>query len=155
MILLPSAAPTVSAPPLMTVPTAAVVIDRVWQMLQPIWSNRADPACASAVAASAASRAGTFVERMNAANALMSSSVSSPHVVFGMVAQGWLSATGSNPLPKPTNRPSDVFSTRLNRLVTPVSFRYASDEKDSRLACWFFHPNRPTRLAPGDSSTGI
>ena len=72
MILLPSAAPTVSAPPLITVPTAAVVIERVWQMLQPIALNRFDPATAFAVAARAASRGGAFVARMNAAKASMS-----------------------------------------------------------------------------------
>ena len=41
----------VNAPPLMTVPAGAVVIERVWQMLQPIASNSCDPALASAVAA--------------------------------------------------------------------------------------------------------
>ena len=46
----------------------AVVIDRVWQTLQPIASKRFDPACASGVAASAASRGGALVARMNAAN---------------------------------------------------------------------------------------
>src|SRR5260221_13986275 len=80
MILLPSAAGTVSAPPLITVPAAAVVIDAVWQTLQPIEVNRLDPATALAVAASAVSRGGTFVARMNVAKAVMSSSLSSPHV---------------------------------------------------------------------------
>src|SRR5438093_1153251 len=154
MILLPSAAPTVKAPPLMTVPTAAVVIDDVWQMLHPIWLNRLAPAMAAAVAAGAVSRGGALVARMKLANAKMSSSASSPQVPAGGLLQAVLSGVGSNPLPKPTNLPSDVFSTRLNLLVIPISFRYASEENDTRLACWFFHPNRPTRTAPLASSTG-
>src|SRR5207244_5932053 len=125
-----------------------------WQILQPIWLNRFEPAMASAVAASAVSRGGAFVARMNCANATMSSSGSSPQVPAGGLVHGVLSGTGSNPLPKPTNLPSEVFSVRLNRLVIPTSFRYASDENDTRLACWFFHPNRPTRVAPFASSTG-
>src|SRR5258708_2773175 len=156
MTLLPSAAPTVKAPPLITVPTDAVVIDGVWQILQPIALNRFDPATALAVAASAVSRGGTLVARKKLAKAVMSSSLSSPHVwpARATGVHGWLSGTGSNPLPKPTNLPIDVFSTRLNLFVIPISFRYASDENESRLACWFFHPNRPPRTAPLASSTG-
>src|SRR5205823_13853632 len=87
MILLPRAASTVSAPPLMTVPTEEVVIDVTWQMLQPMLLNRLDPAMASAVAARAVSRGGAFVARMNSANATMSSSGSSPQVPAGGLLQ--------------------------------------------------------------------
>src|SRR5256885_14591769 len=75
MILLPSAAGTMSAPPLIEVPTEAVVIDRVWQKLQPIASKRFDPACASAAAASAGSRGGALGGRLNAAELTVSVSV--------------------------------------------------------------------------------
>src|SRR5262249_4008533 len=136
---------------LMTVARAVVVMWRVWQMPQPIWLNRFDPASASAVAASAVSRGGAFVERMNAENTSMSPSGSSPQVTLGSATHGALSGTVSNAA---TERPSDVFSVRLNRFVIPISFRYASDENESRLACWFFQPKRPTRLLPGASSTG-
>ena len=36
----------------------------------------------------------------------------------------------------------------------PISFRYASAENESRLACWFFQPKRATRLVPPASVTG-
>jgi hypothetical protein len=61
----------------MELPTAAVVIERVWHTLQPMLSNRFDPAWASPVPASAPSRGGTLDARMNAANASMSFSGSS------------------------------------------------------------------------------
>jgi len=38
--------------------------------------------------------------------------------------------------------------------VTPISFRYASAEKESTLACSDFQPKRPMATVPGDSSTG-
>src|SRR5207244_11009567 len=120
MILLPSDAGTMNAPPLMLVPTAAVVMLVTWQMLQPIWLNRFDPATASAVPASAASRGGALVERMKFAKTAMSLSTSSG------------SGTLSNAA---TELPSDVFSVGCRRLVTPISFRYASAENESRLAC--------------------
>ena len=89
-------------------------------MLQPIELNRFDPATASAVPASAASRGGALVERMKLANTSMSLSASSG------------SGTVSNAA---TELPSDVFSVGCRRLVTPISFRYASAENESRLAC--------------------
>src|SRR3989441_9218484 len=119
-------------------------------MLQPMLLKRLDPAIASAVPASAVSRGGALVARMKFANATMSSVPSSPQLTPGFDAHGWLSGTVSNAA---TEFPIEVFSTRLNLLVIPTSFRYASDEKDNRLACWFFHPKRPPRTAPGDSST--
>src|SRR5437868_14649724 len=109
-------------------------------MLQPMELNRLEPATASPVPASAGSRGGALVARMKLANAKISSSASSPQVPAGGLAQGVLSGARSNAVPKPTNLPSDVFSTRLNLLVIPISFRYASDENETRLACWFFHP---------------
>src|SRR5437773_6666934 len=121
-------------------------------MLQPMLLKRLDPAMASAVPASAVSRGGALVDRMKFANAEMSSSGSSPQLTAGFDTHGWLSGTVSNAA---TEFPIEVFSTRLNLLVIPTSFRYASDENDNRLACWFFHPNRPTRTLPGASSTGI
>src|SRR5262252_9206193 len=150
MILLPSAAGTVNAPPLMTVPGAAVVIDATWQVVQPIESNEFAPAFASAVAASAASRGGAFVERMKAANSSMSPSLSSPQVPDEFT-HGVLSGTLSNAA---TELPIDVFSVLTSRLVIPISFKYASPANDSRLAFWFFHPKRPARTDPGDSRTG-
>src|SRR6266581_4935789 len=64
---------TVNAPWLITVPTGAVVMLLTWQTSQPMrvksWSSRR----ASAVAASASSRGGAFVERMNRAKASTSS----------------------------------------------------------------------------------
>ena len=50
-------------------------------------------------------------------------------------------------MPKPTSRPLEVFSSGNSGLVMPISLRYASAENDSRLACWFFQPKRPTRIA--------
>src|SRR5262245_18185452 len=141
MILLPSAAGTTNAPALMIVPGGDVTIVGVWQIPQPMELKRLWPILASAVAASTVSRGGTFVARMKAANTLMSSVGSSPQVTPGFATQSALSGTGSI---SATDLPSDVFSTRLNRLVIPISFRYASDENDSRLACWFFQPKRPT-----------
>src|SRR3954468_8428635 len=101
MILFPSADGTVSAPPLLLVPAADVVSVRVWHELQPIASNRFDPLTASAVPARAASRGGTFVERLNAAKMSMSLSASS--------TSGTVSKSA-------TERPIDVFSTGWRRL---------------------------------------
>ena len=36
--------------------------------------------------------------------------------------------------------------------VTPISFLYASAEKDSRLACCAAQPNLPTAVLPGAST---
>src|SRR5947208_12384776 len=97
-------------------------------MLQPVELNKLLPAMASDVLATALSRGGAFVARMKAVNALMSSSGSSPHVPDGGLLHATLSGLRSYPVPNPTNTPIDVFSTRLNRLVMPISFKYASDE---------------------------
>src|SRR5205085_7134 len=132
MFLLPRAAGTVNAPPLIKVPAAAVVIVRTWQMEQPTWSKSCEPVMASEVLATALSRGGALDERMKAAKALMSSSGSSPQLTLALLAQGWLSETWSKAA---TERPSEVFSVRLKRLVMPCSLRYASEEKESRLAC--------------------
>src|SRR5439155_10431943 len=88
MILLPSAAGTVKAPPLITVPTADVVIEGVWQIVQPMLLKRLEPATASDVPASAASRGGALVDRMKSANVAMSSSPSSPQLTLGADAHG-------------------------------------------------------------------
>src|SRR5215471_5093592 len=77
MILLPRAAGTVNAPPLITVPAGEVVIDVTWQMLQPIALKRDAPVWASDVAASAVSRGGALSARMKRAKTSMSLSVSS------------------------------------------------------------------------------
>ena len=55
------------------------------------------------------------------------------------------SGTGSKAL---TSRPLEVFSVGNSGLVMPISLRYASAANDTRLACWFFQPNRPTRGSP-------
>src|SRR3981189_1960952 len=41
-----------------------------------------------------------------------------------------------------------VTSSFCNRLVIPISFRYASVASASRLACWSFHPERPRGAPP-------
>ena len=110
MTLLPSAAGTMNAPPLIAVPAGEVVIERVWQTLQPIASNSCDPAIASEVPARAVSRGGTFDARMNAANSSMSLSGSS---LPGTWSNGSLA----------TFTPIDVFSVSSRRLVIPISFR--------------------------------
>src|SRR5690242_12018839 len=101
MILLPSAAGTVNWPPLMTVPAGAVVIDRTWQMAQPMLLNKFEPATMSELgvpfepSSAPGPRGGTLVARMNLANATISSSPSSPQFTAGLLAQGWLSGTVS------------------------------------------------------------
>src|SRR5438105_3378257 len=101
-------------------------------MEQPTWSKSCEPVIASEVFAIAVSRGGALVERMKAAKALMSSSPSSPQLTLALLTQGWLSGTGSKAA---TELPIEVFSTRLKRFVMPCSLRYASEEKESRLAC--------------------
>ena len=58
MILFPSALATLSAPPLMTVPGAAVVMSGVWHVAQPISLKIRFPSLASTVAARTRSRGG-------------------------------------------------------------------------------------------------
>src|SRR5882672_1890643 len=123
MTLLPRAAGTVNAPPLITVPVGAVVIDDTWQIAQPMEVNRLAPVTASAVAASAVSRGGAWLARMKRAKWSMSSNPSGPNGSSGSVVV----------------LHTVVVSVGCNRLVTPCSFTYASAEKESRLACWFFH----------------
>src|SRR6185369_3785467 len=126
MILLPRAAGTVNWLPLIRVPAGAVVIERTWQIAQPILLNRFEPATMSELGApfepssAPGPRGGALVARMNLANATMSSSGSSPQFTAGLLSQGWLSGTGSNAA---TEFPSQVFSVRLNRLVIPCSLR--------------------------------
>src|SRR2546423_13443346 len=132
LFLLRGAGGRVTAPPLISVPAAAVVIVRTWQMEQPTWSKRFEPVMASEVLAMAVSRGGALVERMKAAKALMSSSGSSPQLTLALLAHGWLSERWSKAA---TELPSEEFSTRLKRFVMPCSLRYASEEKESRLAC--------------------
>ncbi len=71
--------------PLIGVPSGAVVIERTWHVLQPIASKIAEPAMTSGVIGP---RDGTLVERMNVANRLMSSSVSSPQTPSAAIAHG-------------------------------------------------------------------
>src|SRR5512132_616411 len=131
MILLLRAVGTWNAPALIVVPDGAVVIAGVWQLAQPIWLNRDSPARTSGVSGP---RDGAFVDRMKSANAMMSSPSSSG------------SATGSY---RPRSRPFDALSSGMSGLVMPISLRYASAANDCRLACWLFHPKRPTReLSP-------
>src|ERR1700704_1909477 len=104
-------------------------------MLQPIALNRLEPAMASAVAASAVSRGGALVARMNRANASISWSASSPQIRPLWSAHGVESDTVSYAA---TELPIDVFSVSSSRLVIPTSFKYASAENDNRLEFWFF-----------------
>jgi hypothetical protein len=77
----------------MTVPTAAVVIDGVWQILQPIWLKSPDPTAASAVIGP---RPGARVARMNRANTSMSSPPSSPQLTDPFDAHGWSSSCSAS-----------------------------------------------------------
>src|SRR5229473_3542244 len=114
MILLPRAAGTVNAPPLISVPVGAVVIEAMWQISQPTAWKREAPTCASLVAARAASRDGALLALMNRANASISLSGSSPHTTFGLLLQGVVSGTSSQsalpPWPVPAGTVSDVAS---------------------------------------------
>ena len=130
-VLLASAVPTVNVPPLKVVlGSAVVVIERVWQTEQLSESKSAEPASDESIGTRLRSRGGAFVERMKRVKALMSSSPSSPQFAPSL-SQGWLSGTVSKAA---TERPSEEFSTRLKRFVMPISLRYASEEKESRLA---------------------
>ena len=109
-------------------------------MSQPTLWNRVAPATPSDEAASAVSRGGTLVARMNRAKWSTSFKPSES----GVLSLG--SGTTSH------NR---VTSTLLGgkRLLMPISFRYASLENESSEACWSFHPKRPTASAPLASNT--
>src|SRR5712692_6441490 len=96
MILLPRASGTVNVLPLILVPGSAVVMEAVWQIAHPIWVNSASPARTLGVIGP---RDGAFVDRMKLAKATISVPSSSG------------SGIGSNPEPKPTKRPLDVFSS--------------------------------------------
>src|SRR5437763_5019761 len=131
-VLLAKAVPTVNVPPLKVVfGSGVVVIERVWQTEQLSESKRAEPASVESTGTRLRSRGGALVERMKRVKALMSSSGSSPQFTFESLSQGWLSETVSKAA---TERPSEVFSTRLKRLVMPISLREASEENESRLA---------------------
>src|SRR5262245_32222109 len=139
MILAPSAAGTLNAPPLINVPGGAVVIDRTWQTAQPIMLNILLPALAAIVLNRATSGGGALDARIKRANISTSSPLSSGSGTVSKLA---------------TEAPLRVFSAGCNGLVMPISLRYASAEKETRLACWFFQPKRPTRVRPGASRTG-
>src|SRR6266850_7092300 len=106
MFLLPRAAGTVNAPPLITVPGGAVAIVRTWQMLQPTELNRLSPAIASEVAARTVSRGGALLVRMNSVNFATSTPPAS---------------SGSGTVSKAaTEAPFDVFSVGWRGLVIPI-----------------------------------
>src|ERR1700682_703220 len=110
MILLPRAAETVSAPPLMTVPGAAVVIVPTWHRAQPIWLKRLLPAITSELLTSVASRGGTLRDRMNRAKESMSRKFAGKGGLGRSLSSG--SATVSHKV---------VTSVGLNRFVIPIS----------------------------------
>ena len=87
----------------------------VWQLLQPIETNRFEPAMASEVAASAVSRGGTLVERMKRVKA----STSGPLGALAVAASSG-SGTVSNAA---TELPIEVFSVGCSGLVMPISLR--------------------------------
>src|SRR5690348_9741479 len=128
MVLFPIAAGTVYAPPLILVPAGAVVRERTWQTAHPILLNRSEPRSAAGVFARTASGGGAFDDRMNRAKRSTSASPSGPGLSLGSAAALQMVVTSSG----------------NNDVVIPISFKYASPENESRLACWFFHPNRPT-----------
>ena len=103
--LLPSAAGTIIAPPLIDVLAGAVIIEPTWHVAHPMRLNTCSPAVTVAVIAP---RGGTMVARMKFANALTSSPSSSGS---GFVSYG------------ATSRPLAVFSSGSSGLVTPISFR--------------------------------
>src|SRR2546427_10563906 len=104
-------------PPLTAVPAAAVTRLRTWQVAHPIVSNNSDPRRAAGVAASTVSRAGALVARRKRANRSMSASPSAPVVLFG----------------SDTELHSVVTSSGNNRLVMPISLRYASAGDERRM----------------------
>src|SRR5947209_7702892 len=131
-VLLDRAGPTVNVPPLKVVlGSLVVVIERVWQTEQLSESKSDEPASVESVGTRLRSRGGALVERMKRVKVLMSSLPSSPQFTVLSLSHGWLSGTVSKPA---TERPSEEFSTRLKRLVMPISLRYASEENESRLA---------------------
>src|SRR5258708_29922953 len=141
MILLPRDAGTIKAPASTAVPLATVVIEEAWQMSQPTLWKRLAPATPSEELARAVSRGGTLVARMNRAKRSMSCKPWESVVL--LLGSGITSQIL-------------VTSTLLGgkRLLTPISFKYASLENERSEACWFFHPKRPTARAPLASRTG-
>src|SRR5882724_11540801 len=122
MILLPRGLGTMNAPAATAVPAGAVVIEETWQKSQPTLWKRAAPATPSEEVASAVSRGGTFVARMKRAKWSMSVSPSESRLL----------SLGSG-----TTSHRRVTSTLLggSRLLTPISFKYASLEKETSEAC--------------------
>src|SRR4030088_2142477 len=106
MFLLPRAAETVSAPPLMSVPWGAVVIVPVWHRAQPIWLKRLLPAITSGLLTSVASRGGTLRDRMKRAKESMS---------WNPAGNGGLGSALSSGSATVSHR--DVTSVGLNWLV--------------------------------------
>src|SRR6185369_8055849 len=90
MILLPRAAGTVNAPPLIEVPGAAVVKVRVWQTLQPTELNNESPRVAAA--GMGFCRPGARVAAMKSANA-NTSPPSSSGSATGSKAEGKVTLT--------------------------------------------------------------
>src|SRR4029077_8236464 len=115
----PSAAGIVNVPPLIFVPAGAGVSVSAWQIAQPILPNRPRPFFASALLASCASRAGALVARMKRAKWSVSERPSGLGVSLGceVMLQKLVPSLG------------------CRRSVIPISLRYASAEKDNRLAC--------------------
>jgi len=86
MILLPRAAGTVKAPPLIKVPVGAVVKVRCDSYRSQL-NRKVPPGSSIRVAASRASRDGALVALINLANWSMSFSGSSAHTTFGLFEQ--------------------------------------------------------------------
>src|SRR5229473_4665969 len=110
MILLPSESGTINAPAATAVPAGAVVIEETWQKSQPTEWNKLALATPSEDAASALSRGGILVARMNRAKWSTSSKPSESGVL----------SLGSE-----TTSHSRVTSTLLGgrRLLMPISFK--------------------------------
>src|SRR6266478_10212143 len=123
MILLPRESGTMKAPAATAVPDGAVVIEETWQKSQPTLWKRFAPATPSEEVASAVSRGGALVARMNRAKWSMSFKPSESAV--------WSLGSG-------TTSQRRVTSTLLGgrRLLMPISFKYASLENESSEACW-------------------
>ena len=136
IVLSPIAAGTVYAPALITVPAVTVVSVATWQVAQPMLLNAVWPRVTAAVIGP---RGGAFRERMKLVKAVMSPPSSSGSAVRSNAA---------------TELPFELFSVGASGLVMPISLRYASIANDSRLACWFFQPNRAPRTTSPASVTG-
>ena len=128
MVLLPSASGTVNLPPLIRVPGGDVTSVGTWHVVQPI------------VRENRLAGQNLRVDRAARRRFRRTHEIGERHDVDAIVL-----GIGHRVETQLTSRPLEVFSVGNSGLVMPISLRYASAANDSRLACWFFQPNRPMR----------